>query len=228
VAVAVTVPVAVAVPPPAPAPVVAPAGVTGAADPARTVALEGGRPVPPAAAPAAPPAAPRRASVRDIFDFADDPERPPPRRRRRAPRLAGALLGSRVRFLLAAALLAGSLWWMHVRGLLPSAAAVDEAATWSKLWGKAAEAPPLEVPGVPPGVTGVFCSVNAAVAGLALLVSVRWRSWKMGVCLLPAAALMSAGPVFWTDPVGPLSAPLACLAGGGALAVLGFLFGRDT
>jgi hypothetical protein len=40
---------------------------------------------------------------------------------------------------------------------------------------------------------------------------------------------MVAGPVSGYVPeVGPLKPVVICLAAGGALAVLGFLFGRDT
>jgi hypothetical protein len=63
---------------------------------------------------------------------------------------------------------------------------------------------------------------------LGLLASALWRSWKIGLLTLVGAAVMVIGPVSGvvSDDTG-LSPFTVCLAAGGALMVLGFLFGRD-
>ncbi len=213
-----------AAPPPvfAPSPAVerapAPVGEATTAEPARKAEpLRALPPVPRA----------RRIDMREVLAMADEPEKGQSGRSPLAG-VPGAVFGSTPRFLLGAVLLGTGLVWLHVRHLVPGAASVDEAATWTNLWSKALTEKPFDVPGVPEGLLRVLCNLNAVVAGLLLVLSAIWRSPKMGVFLIPAAVLMSAGAVLGMPEVGPLSPELLCLAAGGGLALLGFLFGRDT
>jgi hypothetical protein len=101
------------------------------------------------------------------------------------------------------------------------------------LWKEAQTAEPLSISLLPEVVPQALCSLGATIAGLILLLSAIWRSWKIGVLVLFGAAVMVIGPITGLVPdivVGPLSLSpfLVCLAAGGALAVLGFMFGRDT
>jgi hypothetical protein len=172
---------------------------------------------------------PKRVNVQEIFQVADESEqRAPARRSRLVPYLAGSFLGGSVRFMLGASLLLICLLWMHTRHLLPGASDLDEAETYTSVWERAREAEPLHVPLVPEVVLRAFASINPGVAGVLLLLSAVWRSWKIGFVQLLAAATMVIGPVAGVPEVGPLTPQVVCLAVGGALSLVGFLFGRDT
>jgi serine/threonine protein kinase len=218
-------------PPPPPTPVTPPAAPAPAAavpEPTRAPAAEAtptARPEPVKAKPPIPRI--QRIDVQELMRMADEPAKGPGAGRW-VRRLAGLVFGSTPRFLLGALMLAVGLVWMNARHLLPGAAMVDEAATWTNLWERSLGASPLAVSFVPEEALRIFCSVNAVVAGLFLLASAFWRSPTMGVFLLPAAALMAAGPVLGVPEVGPLGPHLLCLVAGSGLAVLGLLLGRDT
>jgi hypothetical protein len=167
----------------------------------------------------------RRVNVRDLVTAAEEPEAVPSPRRSLLPGLARAVLGSTPRFLSGAFLLAVGLLWLNARDLIPGSGRNDDPVV---LWERSLKEPPLDLFGVPESVMRALCSLNAAVAGLLLVVSAIWRSPKMGAFLLPAGVLMVAGPALGVPGVGPLSPPLLCLAAGAALALLGFLFGKDT
>jgi serine/threonine protein kinase len=171
---------------------------------------------------------PRRVNVQDLYDVAAQPARTPSRARRGLGEVFESLLGNWVRFLLGAVLLVFALIWLNARGLLPGSENVVDAWRWRDLWEKGQTVPPLPLP-LPEVVLKALCSVNAAIAGLVLIASVFWRSWKIGLLTLAGAAFMVIGPVSELVPeVGPLSPVVVSLAAGGVLAVLGFLFGRDT
>jgi hypothetical protein len=171
---------------------------------------------------------PKRVNVQEIFQVADEPEQAPARRSRLFPYLVNSFLGGGVRFMLGASLLLICLLWMHTRHLLPGASDLDEADTYTSVWERAQKAEPLHVPLVPDVVLRAFASINPGVAGVLLLLSAIWRSWKNGLLQLLAAAIMVIGPVAGVPEVGPLTPQVVCLAAGGALSLLGFLFGRDT
>ena len=139
------------------------------------------------------------------------------------PVLLAVPFGSTTRFFVAAALLVLCLAWLSNRDLLPGSA--DAGTTGRPTRPLAARRRPRPwSPGLPAEVSRAVSSLNAGVAGLALLLSVLWRSWKIGVLVLLGAAVMVIGPVSGDVPeVGPLTPSLACLAGGGAVVVAGFL-----
>lgn len=174
----------------------------------------------------APP--PRRVNVQDLFDVLKEPPKPTVRPGRLVGKLAGTLFGSGVRFTVGAALLLVCLLWLQRNGLLPSSSNADDLSTYRSIWERLGSARPLVVP-LPEVVLEALCSINAGAAGLLLLLSAIWRSWKIGLLTLLGAALMVIGPVSGqVPPIGPLSAQMTCLAGGGLVMLLGFWLGRDT
>ena len=160
--------------------------------------------------------------------MADEPEQAPAKSSRALEKFVGSLFGGGVRLLLGVVLLVGCLTWLNARQLLPGASNLDEASAYQSLWERAKDAEPLSIPLVPEVVLKAFASINPGVAGLLLLLSAIWRSWKIGFVQILAAAVMVIGPVAGVRDVGPLSPQLLCLAVGGGLSLIGFLFGRDT
>ena len=105
----------------------------------------------------------------------------------------------------------------------------NDPEAWKQIWRGGQTAEPLSVPLVPEVVLQAVCSLGALIAGLVLILSAYWLSWKIGVTVLLAAAVMVVGPVTGLVPqVWVFTPALLCLAAGGVLALLGFLFGRDT
>jgi serine/threonine protein kinase len=178
-----------------------------------------------AASKAPKPPPPKRINVQDLLKVAEEPERAPPVRSRALPNFVGSLFGGGVRLLLGAALLVACLAWMHRHGLVPNSSNLWELDTWTRM---AAEKDPLSVPMVPDVVLRALGSINAGVAGLLLLFSAIWRSWKIGFIQILAAAILVIGPVAGVPAVGPLRPQLLCLAAGVGLSIIGFFFGRDT
>jgi serine/threonine protein kinase len=77
-------------------------------------------------------------------------------------------------------------------------------------------------------VLRALSSFNAGVAGILLILSAIWRSWKIGLLQVVAAAIMVIGPLAGAPAMGPLTPNLSCLVAGLGLSVLGFVVGRDT
>jgi serine/threonine protein kinase len=185
-------------------------------------------PVPRRAAP------PRRVQITSIYEVAEAPARPRAGVSfRRASlvfeKLLNTVFGSEVRFVVAAFLLVVCLFWLHSRELLPGTSNLEEGWRWQQLWEQGQTAEPLDVPALPEVVRRALCSLSAGIAGAVLLLSAIWRSWKIGVLVLLGAAVMVVGPVSgWVPVVESLDPFLVWLLAGGALALLGFLFGRDT
>jgi hypothetical protein len=161
--------------------------------------------------------------------MAAEPAHSPARPSRVVPGLLGAVFGNSLRFVVGALLLVLVLFWLHSRELLPGSSNLEEGWRWRQLWEQGQTAEPLAVPVVPGVVMQALCSLGAGIAAVVLLMSALWRSWKIGLLVLLGAVVMVVGPVTGHVPsVGPLSPFLLCLAAGGGLALLGFLFGRDT
>ncbi len=78
---------------------------------------------------------------------------------------------------------------------------------------------------LPPTVTNLFHDFGPGVAGLILLISSLYRGVKMSLFAVPGAALGLLGPRLGLPAIGPVEAPLAGMASGAALLVLGLLFG---
>jgi serine/threonine protein kinase len=86
----------------------------------------------------------------------------------------------------------------------------------------------VEPPTAANAVLRALSSFNAGVAGILLILSAIWRSWKMGLLQLVAAAIIVIGPVAGAPGMGPLTPSLLSLATGFGLSVLAFFVGRDT
>jgi serine/threonine protein kinase len=183
-------------------------------------------------APNAKSAPAKRVNMHDLMAVAAAPQAGPARS---GPGLAPLLrlpFGSTTRFFVGAALVAACVLWMNKENLLPSSTINDEAAVLSRLWQTThadSKAAPLTIPLVPAEVNVMLSSVNAGIAGVALLLSIFWRSWKIGFLVLFGAAVMVIGPVSgYALALGPMAAQVSCLAVGGGIAALGFMVGRDT
>jgi hypothetical protein len=153
--------------------------------------------------------------------------------------LLNLLLGGRVRFLLGCLLLVGCALWARQNGLFTRERAeqVGQAVTTSvqernasALAGQAAkiaeEQPSLKTLNIP--LVGPYVSsLNAAVAGMVLVVLGLFRGWKMSLFALPAAAIMVLGPQLGIPEFLQLgSVQLSSLTIGLLLAAAGVFFGR--
>ncbi|MFO0929771.1 MAG: serine/threonine-protein kinase [Gemmataceae bacterium] len=171
---------------------------------------------------------PRRVNVQEMVELPTAPIRRPLRIGRAVESVLDTVFGGAVRFIVGAMLLAVSLFWLHANGRLPTMENYADPAIYQAVWEQQGQLKPLDWP-LPPPVNTALGSLNAGFAGLALLLSVRWLSWKIGVLTLAGAAIMVAGPVSGFVPDGASwDARLVCLAAGGIVMLAGFLFGRDT
>ena len=163
--------------------------------------------------------------MHDLMAVAAAPHGEPVRARPVLAPLLRITFGSTTRFFVGAALTAACALWMNKENLLPSSTVNDEAQVLSRLWQTTqadSRATPLSIPLVPAEVNAMLSSVNAGIAGLALLLSIFWRSWKIGFLVLRGAAVMVIGPTSGYAPrLGPMTAQVSCLAVGGAIAAAG-------
>jgi hypothetical protein len=170
---------------------------------------------------------PRRVNVQDLFLVADAPPSRPARTGQFLGDLLGAIFGGSTRFILGAVLLLGCLAWLYKNDLLPSTTNFDESATYTSIWEKMQEAKPLSLP-LPSVLLQIFNSMNPGVAGIILLLTSIWRSWKIGLLTIVGAAIMVIGPVTGLVPTLGMPAWVVCLAAGAVVALVGFVIGRDT
>ncbi len=175
----------------------------------------------------APP--PKRVNLHDLMAVAVDPHREPLKAKPILPVLLGIPFGSTTRFFVGAVLLGLSFLWMKGAGLLPTSTSTSDELVFLRLWKTTQERiDPLKLP-LPDIANNVFSSINAAIAGLVLLVSIIWRSWKIGFFVMAGAAVTVVGAETDLIPaLGPMTAQVSCLAIGGGMMALGFLVGRDT
>ncbi|MFO0930628.1 MAG: protein kinase [Gemmataceae bacterium] len=174
------------------------------------------------------PPPPRRVNVQELYAVAEQAPRAGGKTGRSLRKLLAAPFGNGVRFLVGGALVLVSLYWLQSNGLLPTSRVANDPSVYRSIWERVGEAEPLRLP-LPEAVVNGLCSLDALAAGLLLVFSVFWRSWKIGVLTLAGAAVLVAGPGCGLVPaLGPLSPPAVCRLAGGALMVLGFWRGRDT
>jgi eukaryotic-like serine/threonine-protein kinase len=153
------------------------------------------------------------------------------------------VLGSRVRFLAGAVLLAGCVVWMYQNGMLADenvarmktdVAKVQDinkarevgAKTVGELATKAKGAKPLRIPMVPSAATTLFKDFNPGVAGLLLIASAFFSGWRLTLFVVPAAAIIVLGRSLGLPDLGPIKAEWSSLAVGLGVAVIGVLFAR--
>jgi serine/threonine protein kinase len=172
------------------------------------------------------PPPPRRVNLQDMLTVSAAPTKAPPRGRVIGELFEGIFSGS-VRFLIGATLLVICLVWLHKNGLLPSSTTFDDKETYASIWERMKDAKPLEWP-MPQVFRDMFSSINPGAAGLLLVLSALWRSWKIGFLTLAGAAIMVIGPVTGMVPALGMTTALVSLGAGSLVMLLGFLYGRDT
>jgi len=151
----------------------------------------------------------RRRVLSSIREAAEDPESVLDSMERgllarRAGESLDALIGPSPRFIAGAVLVLGWLLWVNQNG-------------WT-----AGDTPsePLRLPLVPALLTGVFRDSLSGIAGMILLASATYRGWRIGLLVIPAAAVALLGTTLGI----PASLGFVVVV---VLAVLGFLFGRE-
>ncbi len=167
----------------------------------------------------------------------------PDRERSRALAVLDVLLGPRLRLLAGGVLTAGCLLWMHQNGLIPGREVRDLAeqaltirdldqarelgAAAGKLPVRVLDATrPLDLPPLPRRLTVPLSGFGAGVGGLILLVSSAFRGWRLSLFVVPAAAIAIVGPKVGVPGLGGLGPEAISTILAGALAGMGFLFGR--
>jgi hypothetical protein len=87
----------------------------------------------------------------------------------------------------------------------------------------------VSIPLAPPEMnTAILSSFAIGLAGVCLILSGLWRGSKISLFMLPAAALMVAGPLLGIPAIGPLSAVAVSALIGFLAAVLAFWLGREN
>ena len=161
------------------------------------------------------------------------------------------VLGPRPRFIAGGLLLAGCLAWMDQNELISGRqisenvrtaiekkdrdrALKDARELGSRLVsnvqsvvGSKRQTRPLRLAMLPPSVTDLFHDFGPGVAGLILLISSLYRGIKISLFAVPGAVLALLGPRLGLPSIGPVDAPLAGIASGVTLLVLGLLFGES-
>lgn len=151
----------------------------------------------------------------------------------------GRAFGPSARLLAGAALLLGFLAWVHQNGLLSgqrlrrsaesAVQAVKEqrAPDLERMQAELGEGVetgelrPLELPGVPAALTGLFDGPNAGAAALILVLSSLLGRRPGGLLAWPAALVAWVGHRLGVPAAGPLTAGQVSMVAGAALAVAG-------
>jgi serine/threonine protein kinase len=203
-----------------------------AGDPEMTVAPEASQTLP--ARPAAKAAPPRRVNVSQLMQVVEQPRPTKAGPAMRLDNLLAAPFGGGPRFLLACILLVCSGFWAWSQNLIPGSDALDQGSTWLSKYNEAKMKAgkinlPVTLP-VPEIVSKSLFSVGALAAGVVLLLSSLWYSWKIGVLQYLATAILLLGPTLGLLPDSLLgfSPTDVSLMVGLAVSLLGFVFGRDT
>ena len=158
----------------------------------------------------------------DLRKMSEDAEQPPPVRVRRdgvVEKLESLVLGGGVRLGIGVVLICIPIAWLHSTGVFEVLRdrPVYEGATWADVWPKLTQAGPLEISLLP--VLAPMSCVAAGVAGI-LLVITAFQPIRRSVLLhYAAAAFIIAGPQLGVPAIEPLSAELACIAGGAAFSL---------
>jgi hypothetical protein len=155
---------------------------------------------------------------------------PRARRRRRPPawwQQAGetlrAIFGPRVRGLAGLLLVTGCVLWIHQNNLVSE----EDLADPTHFAGfDTSHAQPLHLSFLPDAWLRPFHSLNPGIAGLVLLLSLFWRSWRLNIFLIPAAVAILLGDSLGLPDKsigGTFGVSITSLFFGTALLTLGFL-----
>jgi serine/threonine protein kinase len=174
-------------------------------------------------------APPRRVNLQDLYQVADAPRPPAKPSGPVLERLLRAAFGGGLRFTLGCCLLLISLFWMYSRGLLPNSVNAGDAETYANIWSMYLDQKPFAAAPIPEAVMWMLCSMGALAAGVVLITSALWGSWKLGVMTLLAAGVFLVSRVPDLIPaIGPLAGEVVGLSGGAVLTLAAFLFCRET
>lgn len=177
---------------------------------------------------------PRRVNVAHLLQVVEQPRPTASAPAMRLDRLLAAPFGGGPRFLLACVLLVCSGFWAWSQNLMPGSDALDQTSTWVSKYNEAKMKAgkvnlPFTLP-LPEAVSKSVFSIGALAAGVLLLFSSVWYSWKIGVMQYLATAIFLLGPTsgYLPETLMGLSPTDVSLIGGLGVSLLGFLFGRDT
>ena len=157
-------------------------------------------------------------------------EREPPAIVNLFSRIADLVLGARIRFLVACALMVGCLMWVK-QNELASSDAIRESATgvlggkvpdFEKLQKQAAKpTKSLVLPGLPEQWTGIVDSYNAGIIGLVMMLTCVFWGWRAGLAVWLGVVIALRGAHWGVPAAGPLSAAHVSLAAGSVIAIVG-------
>jgi serine/threonine protein kinase len=131
-------------------------------------------------------------------------------------------VGSHIRFVLAAALVAACGLWVHQNQVLLA------AGSQTAVRGLGKPTQPLEIQGVPAAATAWVDGWNIGVAGVLLLASLCCRGNVMSIFVLLGAAVAAVGHQFGIRTVEPFRSEHVALMLGFVLALVGFRAGRAS
>ncbi|MFQ3591799.1 MAG: protein kinase [Gemmataceae bacterium] len=180
----------------------------------------------------APP--PRRVNVAQLIQVVEQPRPTVPAVGLRMDRLLAAPFGGGPRLVLACILLVCSGFWAWSNNLVPGSDSLDQSNTWISKYNEAkkkvGEVPMLSSLPIPDLVKKSLFSVGALAAGILLLCSTLWFSWKIGLMQYLASAILLLGPSlgYLPESLMGLDPTDVSLIAGGVVSLLGLLFGRDT
>jgi hypothetical protein len=145
---------------------------------------------------------------------------------RRLGELLDPILGPSPRAFVGLLLLAGCGLWIHQNQLLPQRV-LENPTRLGEIDASATQ--PLHLLAVLDPWLVPFNSLNPGIAGLVLLLSLSWRSWRMNLFLIPAALVIFLGeswgvPAATLPLLGEQPAHRVSLVVGLVLLALGFVF----
>jgi hypothetical protein len=153
------------------------------------------------------------------------PERPRSSLSEMAEQFVEAVFGPRVRGLVGLLLITGCVLWIHQNNLISEEDLADPTRLASL---DMSRAEPLRLAFLPAAILKPFHSLNPGIAGLVLLLSLFWQSWRINLFLIPAAAVIFLGDSLGLPALaigsGGFALSLHALIIGGILLALGFVF----
>jgi hypothetical protein len=152
--------------------------------------------------------------------------RPPRRLGKRLAETLERFLGAKPRAVVGLLLLIACGFWIKQNNLFPEFVLHDPTRL---LEVDSSQTTPLEVPVLPEALLRPFNSLNPGIAGLVLLLSPFWPSWRMQAFLMPAALVIFLGPslgvrAMTLPTLRELSPYRVSLAIGALLLLLGMVF----
>jgi serine/threonine protein kinase len=175
---------------------------------------------------------PRRVNLQELIEVVDQPRPTKAAVSLNIGRLLAAPFGGGPRVLLGCALLLLAGFWVWQNNLLPDQSQLENSRSWVQMYAQAKQVTgkvALPIP-APAPVNQMVFSIGALVAGVLMIVSALWFSWKIGLLQYIATAVLLYGPVsgYMPQTLMGLDAIDLSLIAGAAVSLVGFVFGRDT